>query len=198
MKRKIDKLEDQEDLLGRLLEFFREGNNRCTIPLLNLIRSHASPPEIRFYIEHQLPLSKRTQTPELVEVCREIEQRHSFEPLPKRRILDTTPNGSHDTPRLSVPAQPWTSIITDDDLISRLIFLWFTWVHPFCNFIDRDRFIRDMKSGSLSASYCSPLLVNIILSDACVRYIEILWFGLGTHCLGRPTRSTLRLGSQMT
>lgn len=172
MKRKIDKLEDQEDLLGRLLEFFREGNNRCTIPLLNLIRSHASPSEIRFYIEHQLPRSKRTQTPELLEVCREIEQRQSSEPLRKRRILDTAPNGFHDTPPLSVPAQPWTSIVADDDLVSRLIFLWFTWVHPFCNFIDRDLFIQDMKSGSLSASYCSPFLVNMMLSDACVRYIE--------------------------
>jgi hypothetical protein len=48
-----------------------------------------------------------------------------------------------------------------------LISSWFTWVHPICNFIDRDLFIRDMQSGSLSASYCSPLLVNIILSDAC-------------------------------
>ncbi|CBF80748.1 putative C6 transcription factor [Aspergillus nidulans FGSC A4] len=151
LKRKIDKLEDKEDLLVRLLEFFRESSNRSTIPLLNLIRSHASPAEIRFYIEQQPNLP---QTPELLEV-----------ELPQRHILDA--RKSSDAPRFSVPARPWTSIIDDDDLVSRLISSWFTWVHPICNFIDRDLFIRDMQSGSLSASYCSPLLVNIILSDAC-------------------------------
>ncbi|KAL4770610.1 hypothetical protein BDW60DRAFT_192308 [Aspergillus nidulans var. acristatus] len=151
LKRKIDKLEDKEDLLVRLLEFFRESSNCSTIHLLNLIRSHASPAEIRFYIEQQPNLP---QTPELLEV-----------ELPQRRILDA--RKSSDVPRFSVPARPWTSIVDDDHLVSRLISSWFTWVHPICNFIDRDLFIRDMQSGSLSASYCSPLLVNIILSDAC-------------------------------
>jgi hypothetical protein len=150
-------LEDKEDLLVRLLEFFRESSNRSTIPLLNLIRSHASPAEIRFYIEQQPNLP---QTPELLEV-----------ELPQRHILDA--RKSSDAPRFPVPARPWTSIMDDDDLVSRLISSWFTWVHPICNFIDRDLFIRDMQSGSLSASYCSPLLVNIILSDACVCLISV-------------------------
>ncbi|KAL6229680.1 hypothetical protein BDW75DRAFT_235016 [Aspergillus navahoensis] len=151
LKRKIDKLEDKEDLLVRLLEFFRESSNRCTIPLLNLIRHHASPAEIRFYIGQR---PDRMQTPELIKV-----------ELPQRRIIDA--EKPSDVPRFSVPARPWTSIISDDDLVSRLISSWFTCVHPMYNFIDRDLFIRDMQSGSLSASYCSPFLVNIILSDAC-------------------------------
>ncbi|KAL4778539.1 hypothetical protein BJX76DRAFT_132127 [Aspergillus varians] len=174
LKRKIDKLEDREDLLVRLLEVFREGSNRCTIPLLNLIRSDASPSEIRFYIEHQLPRSQLTQTPELVDIYREIEQRDPSEPPFKRCMLDM--RRPSDLPRFSVPAEPWTSVIADDALVSRLISLWFTWVHPFYNFIDRDLFIQDMQSGSLSASYCSPFLVNIILSDACA-YSEYSTYG---------------------
>ncbi|KAL4912908.1 hypothetical protein BDW62DRAFT_193606 [Aspergillus aurantiobrunneus] len=164
LKRKIDTLEDKEDLLIRLLEYFRESSNGYTTSLLNLIRNHASPSEIRFYIENQVPRSELTQTPELADVYREVEPRDPSEPPPKRRILDARKPSDR---LFSVPAQPWTSIIADDELVSRLIYLWFTWVHPFCNFIDRDLFIRDMKSGSLSASYCSPFLVNIILSDAC-------------------------------
>ncbi|KAL5044648.1 hypothetical protein BDW71DRAFT_209027 [Aspergillus fruticulosus] len=155
LKRKIDKLEDKEDLLVRLLEFFRESSNRCTIPLLNLIRNHASPAEIRFYIDQQPDLAS---TPEPLEVYGQHAK------LPRRIIDSRKPS---DVPRFSVPGRPWTSIINDDDLVSRLISSWFTWVHPICNFIDRDLFIRDMQSASLSASYCSPLLVNIILSDAC-------------------------------
>ncbi|KAL4739570.1 hypothetical protein BDV11DRAFT_187433 [Aspergillus similis] len=171
LKRKIDKLEDKQDLLVRLLEFFRESSNRSTIPLLNLIRNHASPAEIRFYIEQQPNLP---QTPELLEF--ELRQRH---------ILGA--RKSSDVPRFSVPARAWTTIIDDDGLVSRLISSWFTWVHPICNFIDRDLFIRDMQSGSLSASYCSPLLVNIILSDACAYSSDDL-FDLRTNLYAEAKR----------
>ncbi|KAL4972041.1 hypothetical protein BDW66DRAFT_155078 [Aspergillus desertorum] len=155
LKRKIDALQDTEDLLVRLLEFFRESSNRCTITLLNLIRNHASPAEIRFYIDQQPDLR---QTLEPLEVCGQQAE------LPRLIVDARKPS---DVPRFSVPARPWTSVIDDDDLVSRLISSWFTWVHPMCNFIDRDLFIRDMQSASLSASYCSPFLVNVILSDAC-------------------------------
>ncbi|KAL4871456.1 hypothetical protein BDV12DRAFT_194515 [Aspergillus spectabilis] len=160
LNRDIDLLVNRDDLLKRFCDFLQGSSNFCVVRFLNLIRNDASLPEIRFFLEHQPPRSEPTQTPELVDVCRALDQHDSIEQLPKNRI----PPGA---PRLSVPAQPWTSIIDDDDLVSRLISLWFTWVHPTCNFIDRDLFIRDMKSGSLSASYCSPFLVNVILADAC-------------------------------
>ncbi|KAL4790520.1 hypothetical protein BDV19DRAFT_333457 [Aspergillus venezuelensis] len=165
LKRKIDKYQDKEDLLVRLLAFFRERSHSSTAPLVNLIRNNASPAEIRFYIEHQLPRSDFAQTTKLLEDYQEIKEHDFSEPQPKRRMLDIDR-----TPRVeafSVPAQPWTSVIVDNELVSRLIYLWFKWAHPVCNFIDRELFIRDMKSGSLSASYCSPLLVNVILADAC-------------------------------
>ncbi|KAL3462404.1 hypothetical protein BJX64DRAFT_139764 [Aspergillus heterothallicus] len=156
LKRKIDHLEDKEEVFLRLMEIIRDGDNRRIVPLLNLIRSHASLPEIRFYIEHQLPRSDLSQASDLAGLFRDIQQYDLLEPSAKRRMLDTQRPAS--VPRFSVPAQPWTSVITDDDLVSRLITLWFTWIHPTCNWIDRDLFIRDMKSGSLSAPYCSPFL----------------------------------------
>ncbi|KAL4905474.1 hypothetical protein BDW74DRAFT_152697 [Aspergillus multicolor] len=175
LKRKIDELGDKEDLLVRLLEFLRDSSQRSTVPLLNLIRNHASPAEIRFYLDHQLPRSDLTQIPELLEVYGDIEQRNLVDLLSNRRILDA--RKPSDVPRFSVPARPWTSIVGDDNLVSRLVSLWFTWVHPFVNFIDRDLFIRDMQSSSLSASYCSPFLVNIILSEACA-YSSYSAYGL--------------------
>ncbi|KAL2816453.1 hypothetical protein BJX63DRAFT_387377 [Aspergillus granulosus] len=165
LKRKIDHLEDKEEVFFRLLEIIRGGDNQRIVPLLNLIRSHASLSEIRFYIEHQLPQSELSQVSNLTDLLRDIQHYDLLEPSPKRRMLDT--QRPPDTPRFSVPAQPWTSVITDDGHVSRLITLWFTWIHPACNWIDRDLFIRDMKSGSLSAPYCSPFLVNVILADAC-------------------------------
>ncbi|KAL4924975.1 putative C6 transcription factor [Aspergillus undulatus] len=166
LKRKIDKYQDKEDLLVRLLAFFRGRSPRCTTPLVNLIRNNASPAEIRFYIENQLPRSDSTYTPEILDIYRGIEHQDLSEPLPKRRMLETS-SPSSGIAGFSVPAQPWTSITSDNELVSELIYSWFTWAHPFYNFIDRDLFIRDMKSGSLSAPCCSPFLVNVILSNAC-------------------------------
>ncbi|KAL3478133.1 hypothetical protein BJX99DRAFT_108244 [Aspergillus californicus] len=185
IKRKMDNLEDKEDLLDRVLEILRESAHRHTVHLLNLIRSNASFAEIRFYIEHQLPRSEMTQTPELINVCRELEQREPSEPLPKRPMLDI--RRPPDVPRFSVPALPWTSVTIDEGLISRLVSLWFTWIHPFCNWIDRDLFIRDMKSGSISAQYCSPFLVNIILADACAYLDQSAAGGISDSLLSKRT-----------
>ncbi|KAL4946526.1 hypothetical protein BDV06DRAFT_86936 [Aspergillus oleicola] len=187
LKRKIDEYQDKEDLLVRLLAFFRERSHSSTTPLVNLIRNNASPAEIRFYIENQFPRSDFTNTPGLLESldsCKELEQQDSSEPQPKRRMLDIKRLAGIE--EFSVPAQPWTTVIADSGLVSRLMHLWFTWAHPVCNFIDRDLFIRDMKSGSLSASYCSPLLVNVILSDAC-SYTDYSASGLAENLFSKRT-----------
>ncbi|PYH88014.1 C6 transcription factor [Aspergillus ellipticus CBS 707.79] len=165
LKRKIDQLVDQEDLLVRLVGVLRESGNRRAVPLLNLIRSEASLDEIRYYINHQLPQLDLAQTPELVEVCQEVQQLQPSESRAMRRILDA--KRLSDLPPFQVPARPWTTVVSDDDFVSHLVSLWFTWSHPFRNWIDKDLFVRDMQAGSLESQFCSPFLVNIILADAC-------------------------------
>ncbi|GKZ24284.1 hypothetical protein AbraIFM66951_011192 [Aspergillus brasiliensis] len=165
LKRKIDQLADQEDLLVRLVSVLRESGNRRAVPLINLIRNDASLDEIRYYINHQLPRLELAQTPELVEVCQEVKQLQPSESRSMRRILDA--KRLSDIPRFQVPARPWTTVVSDNDFVSHLISLWFTWSHPSRNWIDKELFVRDMQAGSLSARFCSPFLVNIILADAC-------------------------------
>ncbi|RAL03229.1 putative C6 transcription factor [Aspergillus ibericus CBS 121593] len=165
LKRKIDQLADQEELLVRLVGVLRESGNRRAVPLINIIRSDASLDEIRYYINHQLPRLELAQTPELVEVCEEVKQLQPSQSRSMRRILDA--KRLSDIPRFQVPARPWTTVVSDNDFVSHLLSLWFTWSHPFRNWIDKDLFVRDMQEGSLSARFCSPFLVNIILADAC-------------------------------
>ncbi|KAL4885816.1 hypothetical protein BJY04DRAFT_117494 [Aspergillus karnatakaensis] len=161
LSRDIDLLEDREGLLNSFRGFVQERSNPCVARLLYLMRNKASNPEIRFYLEHRPPRPDPTQTPELLDLSRALER-------PEGPHIHHLNSGLYSAaPRFSVPGQPWTSIVHDDGLVSRLISLWFTWVHPTCNFIDRDLFIRDMRTGSLSASYCSPFLVNVMLADAC-------------------------------
>lgn len=106
------------------------------------------------------------KTPELIEACHSVQQWHESQ----RRAVRTRPEPKQlsDMAPFRVPAHPWTSITEDDDFVSHLISLWFTWAHPFLNWIDRDLFIREMQSGNIDSEFCSPFLVNIILADACV------------------------------
>lgn len=74
-----------------------------------------------------------------------------------------------DVPLFNVPAKPWTSVTDDDDLVSHLVSLYFTWDHPCAQFVEQGTFLEHMKQGQLDSEFCSPFLVNSILSVASVR-----------------------------
>lgn len=81
-----------------------------------------------------------------------------------------------DIPVLRVPAKPWTRVTEDDQLVSHLISLYFTWDHPLSQIIDQGMFIEHMNKGGARSEFCSPLLVNSVLAMACVRYSHVsIW-----------------------
>lgn len=79
-----------------------------------------------------------------------------------------TPSGHLHTPIYNVPAKPWTTVSDNPALISHLISLYFAWSHPFYNFIEKDLFLSDMIHSQ--KTYCSALLVNAVLTQACVSF----------------------------
>jgi hypothetical protein len=163
MKRKLDSLEEDRELLLQLVSTLRGSSNSQVIQLLNLIRSNAPLDEIKDYMDkkmHECP----EKTPELMDIARMMRDARSQS---RRRVMDV--KRLSDDPLWKVPAKPWTKVSDDDDFVSHLVSLWFTWYHPYFNYLDRDRFIKDMQSGDPEkALYCSPFLVNAILADACV------------------------------
>lgn len=70
-----------------------------------------------------------------------------------------------------VPAEPWTTVTGDADLVSHLVSLYFTWDYPFHAFLDRDVFLNHMRKGNTMSEFCSPFLVNALLTNACVGLI---------------------------
>ncbi|KAK6331800.1 hypothetical protein TWF718_002342 [Orbilia javanica] len=71
-----------------------------------------------------------------------------------------------------VPSQPWTTVTTNDEFVSHLIQLYFTWEAPVYDMVEKSLFIAEMRSGDPTSSrYCSPLLVNAMLATAC-RYSD--------------------------
>ncbi|KAJ5123268.1 hypothetical protein N7448_009365 [Penicillium atrosanguineum] len=146
-KRKIESLEEDRDLLLRLVDTIRNDDSQTTPGIMNLIRSSASLEEIRLSLDRGPDSSSSNDVQ--TKIRRPAVQRF----MDVKRLSDV--------PLYEVPAQPWTSVTDDDALVSHLISLYFTWQHPILNWIDRDLFLRDMRSKNLNSRFCSPLLVNI-------------------------------------
>ncbi|CAI7654529.1 unnamed protein product [Penicillium pancosmium] len=152
-KRKIQSLEQDRNLLLQLMETIRSDNTRTAPGVLNLIRSNASVSEVRQFLDPDTISSSTDEKP--TKVRRQT----------SRRYMDI--KSLSDIPLYEVPAQPWTSVTDDSSFVSHLISLYFTWEHPVLNWIDRDLFLRDMRSKDLNSKFCSPVLVNSILGVAC-------------------------------
>ncbi|KAL4963641.1 fungal specific transcription factor domain-containing protein [Aspergillus stella-maris] len=173
-KRKVEDLEQERDVLLELLEALRDSPNNKSMQLLNLIRSNASLQEIKLFMDHEL-FRGIERSPELLEVQETAAQladgsgsdpghrasrlRHTRSVMDIKRLTDT--------PVFRVPAKPWTSVKDDDEFVSHLISLWFTRSQPFYNWVHREVFLADMKSGNIDSQFCSPFLVNYILCEAC-------------------------------
>ncbi|KAJ5180591.1 hypothetical protein N7492_003801 [Penicillium capsulatum] len=165
LKRKLDSLDDKGRLLDRLVLTLQESDKTCAAQIINLIRSHGTLDELRAFIDDIMERTRPEKTPELIEVCADFKRLHESEKSNRR--LRPDPKELSDILLFRVPAFPWTTVIEDDDFVSHLLSLWFTWSHPFLNWIDKDLFLRDMRSKDQNSSFCSPFLVNIILADAC-------------------------------
>lgn len=166
LKRKIESVEDKGGLLDHLISTLQETDKASAMQVVNMIRSQASLEDIRGYLDDLLQRPKLEKTPELMDAYGGVRDWHDAE----KRASESQPSIEDVATGalFQVPARPWTGVTDDDEFVSHLISLWFTWYHPFLNWIDRDLFIRDMKSGDLHSQFCSPFLVNIILAEACV------------------------------
>ncbi|KAE8379378.1 hypothetical protein BDV26DRAFT_291399 [Aspergillus bertholletiae] len=173
MKRKLDRLEQAEDTLLHLIGALRGSENTRIAQLLNLIRSNAGFDEIAVFLEQHFSRAEIERSPELREFRRQLSRPSEEDdedgsegnaPRIPRRMLEV--RRLADIPVYKVPAKPWTTVTDDDDLVSHLVSLWLTWTYPWFDWLDKDAFIRDMQAGNLNCRFCSPFLVNAILSEA--------------------------------
>ncbi|KAJ5559293.1 hypothetical protein N7535_009521 [Penicillium sp. DV-2018c] len=57
---------------------------------------------------------------------------------------------------LKVPAQPWTTVTEDGELVSHLISLYFSWEWPVSAFLDMGVFVKHMQRGVVGKAYVVP------------------------------------------
>ena len=75
-------------------------------------------------------------------------------------------NMGSEASRYNYRVSHWTNVTDDEQLISHLMTMYFTWHYPFFATLSRDLFYRDYVQG-ISSQYCSSLLVNAILALGC-------------------------------
>lgn len=174
IKRTIEELEYHKDLLYSLIESLRSSEPTRVDSLLTLIRSNASLNDIAATISENIRELRDKGTPDsnvpasLEEAVSQVNQlqRLSSEPYSRRKFI--TLEKICDIPLYDVPAKPWTSVTDDSQFVSHLVSLYFTWNHPFLQFIDQQIFLEHMASGDLNSEFCTPFLVNSLLALASV------------------------------
>ncbi|CAI6338004.1 unnamed protein product [Periconia digitata] len=71
----------------------------------------------------------------------------------------------------SVIPSKWTQVSKDDNLLRLLLKLYFQYEYVWFACFQKDLFLADMISGS--EKYCSSLLVNVVLAQACNCHISL-------------------------
>jgi hypothetical protein len=149
----------------RLIESLRTGQQNHITYLLNYIRASSSLDEIKSFLDNHVQRPETEPTPQMREIFVELERFQQSQRRPPRTLAA---GQLSDTPLVTVPAKPWTTVTDDDNFVSHLISLWLTWHYPWFRCIDPEILIKAMQSGDLQSSLCSPFLVNAILAEASV------------------------------
>ncbi|KAL4975968.1 fungal-specific transcription factor domain-containing protein [Aspergillus desertorum] len=168
-KRTAEELDYYRGLFNDLLRAMREGDRSSAIELVDMIRRDATNEELRLHIGDMLRVtgSGREEVEEVVSNLEDIQNMLNEDMTQSWRpqVMDIQ-YLCVDAP-YRVPAQPWTNVTTDSDLVSHLVSLYFTWDYPFHTFLDRDVFLKHMMGGDINSEFCSPFLVNALLANAC-------------------------------
>jgi hypothetical protein len=156
-----------------LLRYLDYGNLRVQLMLVpNMAFQFTSP-----YLADMMPLFGGTDNPYLTsklynaitvesqlaphgpDLQHQVRDAVFHVPYPGARMYD---------PRMSpeqLKPSRWTTISTDNVFLTRLLEVYFLYEFPLWPCFHKDHFLDDMTAGR--NDYCSPLLVNAILTAAC-------------------------------
>jgi hypothetical protein len=175
---------EPQDKLNELIDLIRSNGSLRDIaravgsPVTNFTASktlskatleHLSDQQLDLpYLEPLETKHRRTSDPDQIPTSPEEEYlkespRAAFHPYAR-----VTLESLCDIPLFKVPARPWTEVTDDSDFVSHLVSLYFTWDHPCAQYLDQGIFLDHMKRGDASSQFCTPLLVNSLLSMASV------------------------------
>ncbi|KAK6495109.1 hypothetical protein TWF481_003137 [Arthrobotrys musiformis] len=166
IRNKIKDYESEITKYERILDHIKESSVSSLQRVLEVIRGQATLEEIMMFIRNDqdsyLPTDVISPIPTTspLSLLMNEEWYQGVEPAGGMDL-----NVIDDRPIHNLTAHPWTTVTDDDELVSHLVSLYMTWDHPVWHLFDWDIFIEAMKTGD--TTYCSPLLVNAMLAEAC-------------------------------
>ncbi|KAF5861190.1 hypothetical protein ETB97_000503 [Aspergillus alliaceus] len=165
----MDQRSFHQDLLLDLLKAIRSVDEPHARRLFQLLREDSSLQQLRSYLDRTLSeVQVSGQGSEVIRNLSSLRTRIDVEdggPPSRPRVMDV--QYLCDMTPYRVPAKPWTTVTDDDNLVSHLVSLYFTWDYPFYAFVDSKAFLRHMTAGNVDSDLCSPFLVNALLANAC-------------------------------
>lgn len=176
LKRDIKSLQQQNDALDVIVASLRSLPKEESIALLDDLRSDTDYDVLAASLRSnvRLPQSYAPQTLEAdlaQQMAEATPTSTTFENMPYASIQKSNDPPTLQTQLLSPQPTPGENPVTwfrspkDAEFIEHLLNLYFTWIHPFYTFFSREHFLHDMGRGR--TDFCSPLLVNAIMSFAC-------------------------------
>ncbi|KAH8430916.1 Zn(II)2Cys6 transcription factor domain-containing protein [Aspergillus melleus] len=128
LKRRISYLEKDRELLIQLVDTLRDEDRLHISDTMNLIRSNASIDDLRSFVTDQVePQGSKESSYSVVKP--EADGEDALFPTPSARQHLLNIQRLTDIPVHRVPARPWTSVTDDNDFVSHLISLYFSWEH---------------------------------------------------------------------
>ncbi|EPS45442.1 hypothetical protein H072_587 [Dactylellina haptotyla CBS 200.50] len=173
-----DQKNREHDLLTRIFNATKYCHKEELPKLLEFIRGDATIEEIGEYVTEKFENNQHgygTGSSESLLLGEDFEQNDTESEVSASRIIHRNPSSAMDIGNIVqisipyVPSQPWTSVSTNDEFVSHLIQLYFTWEAPVYEIVEKDLFLADMRTCDIeNSTYCSPLLVNAMLAAACL------------------------------
>lgn len=171
LKRDIETLRERNGALGIIVASIRSSSDSEVADIVQQIRADENLDTIADSLRKNVLLPRRSDSHSLEgDLSDLIGKAFVSKSGETRNFGHTSSLGlvSHEEVhpiRNIMPSEAWTQVTRDAALVGHLMGLYFCWQHPVFVLLSKECFLHDMSKGR--TKYCSPLLVNALLSVAC-------------------------------
>jgi len=165
MRNRIIELEKSQRDLGAFIGLLRRCGDGGAPQVISSIRNMQGSSDPHLIVDHvvrDVILQEETQLsqPLFGDATSPMSHYGTTSRLPWKTDEESLPTSS--APEVS----DWTTVTSDNDFVTDLLDVYFTWSHPFYLLFSEETFYHGMHNRKLK--YCTPLLMNVVLAIGCV------------------------------
>ena len=171
LKRDIQTLRERNGALGIIVASIRSSSEAEVADIVQQIRADENLEAIAESLKRNMPLPGRSDSQTLEGDFSDLMGKPALDEAGETRHyghssnLALVPHDEEIPLRANFSSESWTRVTRDAEFVGHLMGLYFCWQHPFYVLFSKECFLHDMARGR--SKYCSPLLVNALLANAC-------------------------------